>query len=232
MKTPTLLPSTLVPTVTSPRRHLNFTPYDLKPWWPRDTEAASPTAPAEKPDPFTVFRQQVAREARRLGLPVCVQDYVLLSLDGFDVGTLRPDVIRQAREWVAQHKKLPRPLRLSHIRPISTKSLSAQARPCQRQPRPATLAREALVTRLIEVERLPFKQVARQLGVFPEIVRQIHARARRRQRENRTTITPVNVLRTTPLVSRIHQIVPNSRPAMLTHLIAESVNNFSEKLID
>jgi len=174
--------STLVPSVTVPRQGTSFTPYDLKPWWPRAIEAASPTPPTEKPDPFTVFRRQVAREARRLALPVSVQDYVLLSLDGFDVATLRPDIARQAREWVAQHKRLPRALRLSRIRPTSPIRLTAPARPCQRPARPAALAREALVTRLIEVERLPLKQVATQLGVTREAVRQIHARARRRLR--------------------------------------------------
>jgi len=44
-----------------------------------------------------------------------------------------------------------------------------------------TLAREAFVTRMLEVEHQPIKQVALQLRVTREIVRQIHARARRRR---------------------------------------------------
>jgi predicted DNA-binding protein (UPF0251 family) len=121
-------------------------------------------------------------EARRIGLPISIQDYVILSLDDFDVATLRPDIARQAREWVAQHERVPRDFRSSHIQTKSLVRLPPPAHQRYRQAQPVTLEREALVTRLIEVERLQFKQVATQLGVTREIVRQIYARACRRGR--------------------------------------------------
>src|SRR5262245_55804337 len=81
-------------------------PYALKPWWPRAVEDVALSI-----GPLAMFRRHVAVAARRRGLPVAVQDFAVSSLAGLDVNSLRPDVGRQANEWVAQHQQLPRKLR-------------------------------------------------------------------------------------------------------------------------
>jgi len=166
--------------------------YALKPWWPRTIDAdPSPTTTLTRLDPLAVFRQQVAIEVRRLGLPVKLQDYVVSAVAGLDIANLRPDLARQAREWITQHRQMPR-ARYRRRRPSPLGSGRGtdgdvsnhlpQSAP-RHQPSLKTLAREAFVTRMLEVEHQPIKQVALQLRVTREIVRQIHARARRRRRE-------------------------------------------------
>lgn len=163
--------------------------YAQKSWWPRTDKAAlAPTSPQLPLDRLAVFRHLVAVAARRRGLPVRAQNFVVAAVGGLDAATLRPDLARHAQEWVAQHQKLPRDPRPKRIRPI--RPIPPTLPPALRNPpKPETLEREALVVQLLEVEKTCIREVAVRLGHTREKVRQIHARARRRRRDQEAFAT-------------------------------------------
>jgi hypothetical protein len=153
-----------------------------KPWWP-EPRYELPLAAAL--DPLVLFRHLVMCFARRTGLSLRAQAYALVATGVLHASDLRPDLGRQAQEWVNQHRHPPRPIRPRRVRPArSHASLPvASVRLTGPRPNPARLEREALVTRLRDQEHLSFKAIAVRLGTTREQARQIHARALRRHRQ-------------------------------------------------
>jgi hypothetical protein len=157
--------------------------YNLKPWWPRPTHFI-PQLHAQDASSFRreLFRDQVRLAARRLAVPVEVQDYAVAAVDNLPPDSIRPDIRRHAQEWLEQHQTIPRP---PHPR-RNAKARSARApfvslhRPWAP---PATLERESLVVRLRHEQRLTFKEIAKHLELTRWRAEGIYAKAMRCRRD-------------------------------------------------
>lgn len=182
-----------------------------KPWWPEPRYELPLDAAL---DPLVLFRHLVLCLARRARLPLRAQAYALVATGVLNASNLRPDLGRQAQEWVNQHRQPPRPIRPRRDRCARQQPRSARTAhnhpshpiasvlsTCPR-PNPARLAREVLVTRLRDTEHQSFKEIAIQLGTHRETIRQINARALRRQRQPQqmfgTRISPCSFVPAAP----------------------------------
>ena len=154
-----------------------------KPWWPEPRYELPLDAAL---DPLVLFRHLVMCLARRARLSRRAQAYALVATGVMHASDLRPDLGRQAREWVNQHRQPPRPIRARRVRPSRNYSSHpvTSVRLTGPRPNPARLEREALVTRLREEDHLSYKDIAVRLGATREQARQIHARALSRRRQN------------------------------------------------
>ena len=79
--------------------------YALKPWWPRTPgNQPQPGAGATLPDRLALYRHQVALAAQLLDVSDEIQDRVVAAVDHLPASNVRPDIGRQAQEWVVQHR--------------------------------------------------------------------------------------------------------------------------------
>lgn len=105
--------------------------YALKPWWPRRRRKTTTAATSAPPDRLAFFCHQIVLTARWAGLSRQVQEHAIAALAHCPAIPVRPDIGRQAAEWLAEHQPPPPTKRGRRSRPASFGERTAE-RCCSR----------------------------------------------------------------------------------------------------